>query len=162
MKRILIILSVVLVAGIFGIIFPEPSHARTDTAAIMPAVALSAEQAARTQRCPACGGLPEFIFEDDAGTTHLVCRACGKDWRFQNFKCPYCGNEDPETLSYIYGESQGAVPVRCYVCKVCRRFIETTVVLSGRPAAPDILQKSMLNALESEMQAEGYRPGWLG
>jgi len=163
MKKASFFAIIAVVAGIVGVIFPEPSRADapSEKRAAMPAVAQLPGQAAQGERCPYCNGLPEYSLLRDSGITWIVCHDCGKEWQFQRIKCPYCGNQNPYSLSFTYAENEGMPSTGFYVCKECNQYIKTTDAGFRKPAVLTILQKSMVNQLEWEVQNLGYRPGWM-
>ncbi|MCC6005283.1 MAG: formate dehydrogenase accessory protein FdhE, partial [Thermofilum sp.] len=63
--------------------------------------ALSSEtdfSAWQSGRCPVCGGPSRLEFIDTEGLSHLRCQFCGAEWSYPENKCPYCGNEEAETI----------------------------------------------------------------
>lgn len=72
--------------------------------------------------CPVCGGVPDFAFlTKDIGARWLLCSRCDAEWLFQRLQCPYCGNQDQNTLAY-FTDDRGLY--RLYVCEVCHRYIK--------------------------------------
>lgn len=73
--------------------------------------------------CPICGREPkigELKYEE--GWRYLFCSQCGIEWHFQRVKCPFCGNEDQQTLAYFTIE--GEENYRVDVCNVCNRYLK--------------------------------------
>lgn len=80
--------------------------------------------------CPVCGGVPGLgVILPDSGRRRLVCRNCCAEWNFPRIKCPFCGNEDRETLSYLKIDQDNGH--RIEVCNVCRYYLKTLT-----PSAP--------------------------
>ena len=72
--------------------------------------------------CPVCGGSPDFSFLDkEQGGRHLLCSRCDAQWLFYRLVCPYCGNDDHNTLAYFTDDKS---LYRLYVCDKCRRYIK--------------------------------------
>ncbi len=73
--------------------------------------------------CPVCGSSPNLAYFSETGKRHLVCGFCRYEWSVQRILCPYCENDDPESISYIYSEQEKAY--RIYTCTQCKRYIKT-------------------------------------
>ncbi|NJD62651.1 MAG: formate dehydrogenase accessory protein FdhE [Deltaproteobacteria bacterium] len=107
--------------------------------------------------CPVCGsraGMEELAGEE--GNRYLCCSACFFRWPFRRLKCPYCGNEDPETLSYFIA---GDGPTRVSVCGKCSRYIKTRDSRKGNADVP--LEAEDLATLHLDLLAakEGFERG---
>ncbi|MDI6727189.1 MAG: formate dehydrogenase accessory protein FdhE [Smithellaceae bacterium] len=73
--------------------------------------------------CPICGREPKIgEIKDDDETRHLFCYQCGFKWTFDPVKCPFCGNEDYQSLAYFTIE--GEERYRVDVCNSCNRYIK--------------------------------------
>lgn len=74
--------------------------------------------------CPICGREPKIAeLRDEAGEKYLFCSQCGFEWRFSRLKCPFCANEDQQSLAYFTVEDEEKY--RVDVCNVCNRYIKT-------------------------------------
>ncbi|MBI5342678.1 MAG: formate dehydrogenase accessory protein FdhE [Deltaproteobacteria bacterium] len=107
--------------------------------------------------CPVCGsraGMDELAGEE--GKRFLCCSACSFRWPFPRLRCPYCGNQDPETLSYFLA---GDEPVRVGVCRKCSRYIKTRDSRKGNGDVP--LEAEDLATLHLDLLAgkEGFERG---
>lgn len=107
--------------------------------------------------CPVCGsraGMDELAGEE--GKRFLCCSACSFRWPFPRLRCPYCGNQDPETLSYFIA---GDEPVRVGVCRKCSRYIKTRDSRKGNGDVP--LEAEDLATLHLDLLAgkEGFERG---
>lgn len=73
--------------------------------------------------CPVCGSEPKIgeLREED-GRRILFCSQCGFEWNFVRIKCPFCGNEDQQTLAYFTVEDDERH--RVDVCNSCKRYIK--------------------------------------
>ena len=79
--------------------------------------------------CPICGNFPamERLRRED-GKKILWCGFCGTQWHHQRIMCPFCGNEDHNSLRYFFTESDSSSkenPFRVDVCDKCKRYIKT-------------------------------------
>ena len=107
--------------------------------------------------CPVCGsraGMAEL--SGDEGKRRLSCSACFFRWPYPRIQCPYCGNADPETLSYF---SAGDGPTRVGVCRKCSRYLKTRDARLGNADVP--LEAEDLATLHLDLLAgkEGFERG---
>lgn len=107
--------------------------------------------------CPVCGsrpGMDELVGEE--GKRFLCCSGCFFKWPFQRVKCPYCGNEDPDSLAYFFA---GEEPTRVAVCRKCSRYIKTRDSRRGHADVP--LEAEDLATLHLDLLAgrEGFERG---
>jgi FdhE protein len=73
--------------------------------------------------CPICGREPKIgEIRDDEGARYLFCNQCGFEWSFRRIKCPFCGNEEQQTLAYFTIEEDDRY--RVDVCNECKRYIK--------------------------------------
>ncbi len=74
--------------------------------------------------CPICGREPKISeLREEGGKRFLFCGQCGFEWQFRRIKCPFCGNEDQQTLAYFTIEEEEKY--RVDVCNVCNKYIKT-------------------------------------
>ena len=74
--------------------------------------------------CPICGREPKISeLREEGGKRFLFCGQCGFEWQFRRIKCPFCGNEDQQTLAYFTIEDEEKY--RVDVCNVCNKYIKT-------------------------------------
>ncbi len=73
--------------------------------------------------CPFCGGFPGMGEIRKEGRRFLHCPLCSTEWEYPRMKCPYCGNEDQEKLTYfqVEGESENRVDI----CRSCGKYLKT-------------------------------------
>jgi len=107
--------------------------------------------------CPVCGsraGMAELSGEE--GKRFLSCSACFFRWPYPRIQCPYCGNADPETLSYF---TAGDGPTRVGVCRKCSRYLKTRDARLGNADVP--LEVEDLATLHLDLLAgkEGFERG---
>jgi FdhE protein len=105
--------------------------------------------------CPVCGRMPKIgRLVDAEGKRHLFCSQCGFEWRFRRVKCPFCSNEEQQSLSYFTVE--GDERYRVDVCDVCKRYIKTIDFRSaGEEAILDVEDVATLH-LDMLAHEEGY------
>ena len=73
--------------------------------------------------CPICGREPKISeLREEGGKRFLFCSQCGFEWQFRRIKCPFCGNEDQQTLAYFTVEEEEKY--RVDVCNVCNKYIK--------------------------------------
>ena len=107
--------------------------------------------------CPVCGSRPGMAeLSGDEGKRWLSCSACFFRWPFPRIRCPYCGNADPETLSYF---TAGDGPTRVGVCRKCSRYLKTRDARLGNADVP--LEAEDLATLHLDLLAgkEGFERG---
>ena len=73
--------------------------------------------------CPLCGSQPDMAYFAKTGKRHLHCELCGEEWLFSRIKCPFCNNEDQETLGFFEVEEEEGF--RVYFCRECKRYLKT-------------------------------------
>lgn len=74
--------------------------------------------------CPVCGGEPLMArLERETGRKWLFCWLCHSEWLFRRLECPFCGNNNQESLRYFYLEDEEAY--RVDVCDRCKRYTKT-------------------------------------
>jgi FdhE protein len=73
--------------------------------------------------CPICGREPKIgEIRDEEGTRTLFCNQCGFEWEYRRIRCPFCGNEEQQTLAYFTIEEDDRY--RVDVCNECKRYIK--------------------------------------
>lgn len=107
--------------------------------------------------CPVCGGRPgmaELVGEE--GRRFLSCSGCAFRWPYKRLKCPYCGCEEPDKLSYF---TAGGGPTRVSVCRKCSRYIKTRDARRGGAGLP--LEAEDLTTIHLDLLAakEGFERG---
>jgi len=74
--------------------------------------------------CPICGREPKISeIREEGGKRFLFCGQCGFEWQFGRLRCPFCRNEDQQTLAYFTIESEEKY--RVDVCNICNKYIKT-------------------------------------
>lgn len=78
----------------------------------------------QTKRCPICGGAPLMAkLREGDGKRILECSLCNNQWAFGRLGCPFCGNEDQDTLGFFFIGEEDAY--RVHKCDKCKRYIKT-------------------------------------
>lgn len=105
--------------------------------------------------CPICGSEPKIgELRGEEGRRFLFCSQCGFEWSFMRIKCPFCGNEEQQTLAYFTVEDDEMH--RVDVCNACKRYIKT---VDFRAAKDEVnLEVEAITTLHLDMLAseEGY------
>ncbi len=73
--------------------------------------------------CPICGKEPKIgELKGSEEQRFLFCNQCGFEWYYSHVRCPFCGNEEQQTLAYFTVE--GEERYRVDVCNVCKRYVK--------------------------------------
>lgn len=117
--------------------------------------------------CPICGAYPDTSYlrkgEDEqeylvahGGQRWLHCSMCSYEWRLHRICCPYCGNDDPDSLEYFAAKE--TPHERVYVCLTCRKYI-TCLDTSELIEVPmsDLIPFELLH-LDIIAQKKGFAP----
>lgn len=74
--------------------------------------------------CPVCGSPPALAYlREEDGKRILWCRFCETQWSFKRLKCPFCNNEDQNSLKYFFTDKKDFY--RVDICDRCRSYIKT-------------------------------------
>ncbi|HHO74803.1 MAG TPA: formate dehydrogenase accessory protein FdhE [Deltaproteobacteria bacterium] len=102
--------------------------------------------------CPFCNAYPRIALDSET-SRKLSCLLCGQDWDFPRIKCPYCGNNDHETLGYF--EAEEIEGVRVYYCDKCKHYIK--VIDTRERAVQDTETEDVITLVMDELaRQEGY------
>ena len=107
--------------------------------------------------CPVCGSpaaMAEMVGEE--GERHLSCSTCFSRWTYNQPACPFCGNDDPEKLTWF---TTGEGPHRVDICLACSQYIKTRLSPSGSAGVPPELDDLATVLLDLLAAQEGYRRG---
>ena len=84
--------------------------------------------------CPLCGSQPDMAYFAETGKRYLHCELCGEEWAFSRIRCPFCDNQDQETLGYFQAEEEEGF--RVYFCRGCMRYLKTIDKKAFEEVAP--------------------------
>lgn len=117
--------------------------------------------------CPVCGAYPDTTYlrqkqetqeylRAQGGQRWLHCSLCAYEWRLRRMVCPYCDNEESDSLEYFY--EQESQHERIYVCRKCNKYVTCldTSQLVDIPLT-ELLPFEML-PLDIAAQEMGYQP----
>jgi FdhE protein len=100
--------------------------------------------------CPLCGGWPVLAEMRGAELLrHLRCGRCGADWTAGRLFCPFCGNDDHDSLGYLRVE--GERRFRVDVCRRCGGYLKAGN--SFDPSPPEILALDDLASVHLDIAA---------
>ncbi len=99
--------------------------ARPSLRALSEAVMPQVDMAQWTHgHCPLCGSLPRLAdLSGEGGRRRLHCALCETSWFYRRLRCPFCHNEETETLEVLQAESEEGF--RVDLCLRCRQHLKT-------------------------------------
>jgi len=105
--------------------------------------------------CPVCGKEPKIgELREEEGFRYLFCNQCGLEWNYRRVKCPFCGNEDQQTLAYFTVEDEEKY--RVDVCNKCKRYIKIVDFRKTREKANLDVEDIATLHLDVLANEEGY------
>lgn len=105
--------------------------------------------------CPVCGREPKIgEIRDEEGSRYLFCNQCGFEWNYQRIKCPFCGNEEQQSLAYFTIE--GDERYRVDVCNECKRYIKIVDFREAKQKADLDVEDIATLHLDMLANDEGY------
>jgi FdhE protein len=105
--------------------------------------------------CPICGREPKIgEIRDDEGSRYLFCNQCGYEWHYQRIRCPFCGNEEQQTLAYFTIEEDERY--RVDVCNECKRYIKIIDFRNSKEKADLDVEDIATLHLDMLANDEGY------
>ncbi|MCX7981912.1 MAG: formate dehydrogenase accessory protein FdhE [Syntrophales bacterium] len=105
--------------------------------------------------CPICGKEPKIgEIKNQEGKRYLFCTQCGIEWPYKRIKCPFCGNEEQQTLAYFTVEDDERY--RVDVCNECRRYIKIVDFRSTNEEADLDVEDIATLHLDILANEEGY------
>ena len=106
--------------------------------------------------CYVCGGSPgTAVLSGDEGRRYLCCSLCETEWRYDRFRCVYCGNDDMEKLVVLTLGDQPSYLL--HGCRACDRY---TKVIDMRTRSGDLfleLEDILSGTLDVVARNEGFR-----
>ncbi|MBL7224843.1 MAG: formate dehydrogenase accessory protein FdhE [Desulfobacteraceae bacterium] len=103
--------------------------------------------------CPLCGSQPDMAYFEKTGKRYLHCELCGEEWAFSRIRCPFCDNQDQETLGYFEAEEEEGF--RVYFCRECMRYLKTIDKKAFEEVAP--LELENLTTIHLNILANEHR-----
>jgi FdhE protein len=105
--------------------------------------------------CPICGNLPGLAALEKEGARFMFCSFCWHKWQVQRVFCPFCENEDPQTLQYFYSEEEQ--DYRVDTCNQCNKYIKTVDTRKiNRSLYPPLEQVATLH-LDMKAEEMGFK-----
>lgn len=105
--------------------------------------------------CPFCGSEPDMACLDRTGKRHLHCELCGEDWPYPRLNCPFCQNDDHNTLGYFHSDQEEGF--RVDFCRKCGRYIKTIDRRSFESETPMELEYLATLHLDVIANKEGFK-----
>ena len=105
--------------------------------------------------CPVCGREPKIgEIRDEEGSRYHFCNQCGFEWNYLRIKCPFCGNEEQQSLAYFTIE--GDERYRVDVCNECKRYIKIVDFREAKQKADLDVEDIATLHLDMLANDEGY------
>lgn len=106
--------------------------------------------------CPVCGSEPLIArLDEEAGKRWMFCSMCHTEWAHKRLVCPFCENDDHESLRYFYVENDEAR--RVDVCDKCKRYIKTIDFRKVDRVLNPFVENISTLALDIVAETEGFR-----
>ena len=106
--------------------------------------------------CPVCGKEPIMSkLEEEIGKRWLFCPFCHTEWLFKRLACPFCENDNQESLRYFFVENDEAH--RVDVCDSCKRYIKTIDSRQMNRGINLFVENLSTLALDIVAQKEGFQ-----
>ena len=104
--------------------------------------------------CPICGGSPDLAsLKGEYGARWLLCSRCDTEWLFQRLGCPYCGNQDQNTLAFFTDDKE---LYRLYVCERCKCYLKAVDLRKTEAEVPLPLERLYTLDLDTQAVGKGY------
>lgn len=108
--------------------------------------------------CPICGSWPSISFlVGKEGQRRLKCSLCSHEWRFIRTECPFCDNNDFQTMEYFFSEQRPYE--RAEVCHKCKKYLLSLDIREMTVAPPLEVAGLSMVYLDIWAQQQGYEPG---
>jgi FdhE protein len=105
--------------------------------------------------CPICGREPKIgEIRGKAENRYLFCNQCGFEWHYRHIKCPFCGNEEQQSLAYF--TIDGDERYRVDVCNECKRYIKIVDFRGAKQKADLDVEDIATLHLDMLANDEGY------
>jgi len=108
-------------------------------------------------RCPVCNGAPALsIASGKKYSRSLVCSFCWHEYKIKKSECPFCKNNDPQTLGHISLEAEKGI--RADYCNSCKKYIKTINLKEYRKDFYLPLEMIVSIPFDMKMNEEGFKP----
>lgn len=131
---------------------------------VRPAVESLADSIRRKPRqnkggsCPVCGSAPAMAeLRGEEGVRHFYCSFCGSEWAGERLICPYCQNQNQDSLRYFNVEGETGCSV--YVCELCKKYIKTRNCREVSAQRSLFLEDLVTPHLDMLAARQGYQRG---
>ena len=105
--------------------------------------------------CPLCGSQPGMAYIAKTGKRYLCCELCGEEWAYHRMTCPFCENQDHDTLGYFEAEQEEGF--RVDFCRKCLRYLKTVDRRVFEDATPMDLENLATIHLDMLAVEHGFR-----
>ena len=100
--------------------------------------------------CPVCGAWPGLAeLRGAEQLRHLRCLRCGADWTVTRLFCPFCANDDHDSLGYF--QAEGERRFRVDVCRRCGGYLKAGSSFDASP--PEFLMLDDLASVHLDVVA---------
>jgi FdhE protein len=106
-------------------------------------------------RCPVCASPAGLsLLREEEGFRWLYCPVCDAQWPVSRRRCPFCGNQESETLAYFTLDDQEQY--RVDVCYQCHGYLKT-FDCRKLALAPDLELENLITLhLDLRARSEGF------
>jgi FdhE protein len=105
--------------------------------------------------CPFCGAFSDMGEIRQEGKRFLHCPICATEWETPRMQCPFCGNHNPETLTYF--QVEGEMGYRVDLCENCKTYLKTADSRERDGSLDGEVEDYLTLHLDFLAQEEGYR-----
>lgn len=105
--------------------------------------------------CPVCGSQPGMAYIAKSGKRYLCCELCGEEWAYHRMRCPFCENQDHDTMGYFEAEQEEGF--RVDFCRKCLRYLKTVDRRVFEEATPMDLENLATIHLDVLAAQHGFR-----
>ncbi|MCP3900598.1 MAG: formate dehydrogenase accessory protein FdhE [Desulfobacteraceae bacterium] len=108
------------------------------------------------RRCTVCGSSPALsLFSMENGSRSLVCSFCWHEWEAARISCPFCNNNESETLGYVALDTEKGI--RADYCDKCKKYIKTIDLREYRKEIYLPLELIASIPFDMKMNEEGFK-----
>ncbi len=108
------------------------------------------------RRCTVCGSSPALsLFSKENGSRSLVCSFCWHKWEASRISCPFCNNNESETLGYVALDTEKGI--RADYCDKCKKYIKTIDLREYREDIYLPLELIASIPFDMKMNEEGFK-----